>query len=113
LPGFGHRVHSTIDPRVAVIFGSPTTAAAGDGIRFARCTRSGAARTRQTDPAQHRRRHGGGPPRPRLPAKSARCCSSSPRRRAERRGARGADARETDADQDSGHLRRRAAAPGK
>src|SRR3954469_980760 len=37
LPGFGHRVHSTIDPRVAVLF---TVAAdsklAGDGIRFAR-----------------------------------------------------------------------------
>src|SRR5213076_232582 len=37
LPGFGHRVHSTIDPRVAVLF---TMAAdsklAGDGIAFAR-----------------------------------------------------------------------------
>src|SRR4051812_27318339 len=37
LPGFGHRVHSTIDPRVAVLF---TMAAesklAGDGITFAR-----------------------------------------------------------------------------
>ena len=37
LPGFGHRVHSTIDPRVAVMFGLAQDAGlAGDGIRFAR-----------------------------------------------------------------------------
>ena len=37
LPGFGHRVHSTIDPRVAVIFRlAEEGGLAGDGIRFAR-----------------------------------------------------------------------------
>jgi citrate synthase len=37
LPGFGHRVHSTIDPRVAVLFQlADTSGLAGDGIRFAR-----------------------------------------------------------------------------
>ena len=37
LPGFGHRVHSTIDPRVAVLFGlAEESGLAGDGIRFAR-----------------------------------------------------------------------------
>lgn len=37
LPGFGHRVHSTVDPRVAVLFGlADETGLAGDGIRFAR-----------------------------------------------------------------------------
>jgi citrate synthase len=37
LPGFGHRVHSKIDPRVAVIFGLAKGAGLeGDGIRFAR-----------------------------------------------------------------------------
>jgi citrate synthase len=37
LPGFGHRVHSTIDPRVDVLFGlSAEVGLAGDGIRFAR-----------------------------------------------------------------------------
>jgi citrate synthase len=37
LPGFGHRVHSTIDPRVAVLFGLADDAGlAGDGVRFAR-----------------------------------------------------------------------------
>jgi citrate synthase len=37
LPGFGHRVHSTIDPRVAVLFQMAEEAGlAGDGIRFAR-----------------------------------------------------------------------------
>jgi citrate synthase len=37
LPGFGHRVHSTIDPRVAVLFGLAEEAGlAKDGIRFAR-----------------------------------------------------------------------------
>jgi citrate synthase len=37
LPGFGHRVHSAIDPRVAVLFGLADEAGlAGDGIRFAR-----------------------------------------------------------------------------
>ena len=37
LPGFGHRVHSTIDPRVAVLFTlAQESGLAGDGIRFAR-----------------------------------------------------------------------------
>jgi len=37
IPGFGHRVHSTIDPRVAVLFGLAEQAnLAGDGVRFAR-----------------------------------------------------------------------------
>jgi citrate synthase len=37
LPGFGHRVHSTVDPRVAVLFGlAQDSGLAGDGIRFAR-----------------------------------------------------------------------------
>ncbi len=37
LPGFGHRVHSAIDPRVAVLFALAQDAGlAGDGIRFAR-----------------------------------------------------------------------------
>jgi citrate synthase len=37
LPGFGHRVHSTIDPRVAVLFGlAEESALLGDGVRFAR-----------------------------------------------------------------------------
>ena len=37
LPGFGHRVHSTIDPRVAVLFGlAEESGLTGDGIRFAR-----------------------------------------------------------------------------
>jgi citrate synthase len=37
LPGFGHRVHSTIDPRVAVLFGlAEQTGLHGDAIRFAR-----------------------------------------------------------------------------
>ena len=37
LPGFGHRVHSTIDPRVAVLFGlADDSGLTGDGIRFAR-----------------------------------------------------------------------------
>jgi citrate synthase len=37
LPGFGHRVHSTIDPRVAVLFTmAEGSGLAGDGIRFAR-----------------------------------------------------------------------------
>jgi citrate synthase len=37
LPGFGHRVHATIDPRVNVLFGlAEEVALAGDGIRFAR-----------------------------------------------------------------------------
>ena len=37
LPGFGHRVHSAIDPRVAVLFQmAEESALAGDGIRFAR-----------------------------------------------------------------------------
>ena len=37
IPGFGHRVHSTIDPRVAVLFGlAEQSNLAGDGVRFAR-----------------------------------------------------------------------------
>ena len=37
LPGFGHRVHSTIDPRVDVLFTlAEGSGLAGDGIRFAR-----------------------------------------------------------------------------
>ena len=37
LPGFGHRVHSIIDPRVAVLFGlAEQTSLNGDAIRFAR-----------------------------------------------------------------------------
>jgi citrate synthase len=37
LPGFGHRVHSEIDPRVSVIFGlADDGGLAGEGIRFAR-----------------------------------------------------------------------------
>ena len=37
LPGFGHRVHSTIDPRVDVLFAlAHDSGVAGDGIRFAR-----------------------------------------------------------------------------
>jgi len=37
LPGFGHRVHSTIDPRVAVLFTlAEDSKLAGDGVRFAR-----------------------------------------------------------------------------
>ena len=46
LPGFGHRVHSTIDPRVAVLFGlAEDSGLAGDGIRFARAL-EGAVRER-------------------------------------------------------------------
>jgi citrate synthase len=41
LPGFGHRVHATIDPRVAVLFGLAKVAGLeGDGIRFARALES-------------------------------------------------------------------------
>jgi citrate synthase len=37
LPGFGHRMHSTVDPRVDVLFGlAEEVGLAGDGIRFAR-----------------------------------------------------------------------------
>ena len=37
LPGFGHRVHSAIDPRVDVLFTlAQNSGLAGDGIRFAR-----------------------------------------------------------------------------
>jgi len=37
LPGFGHRVHSTIDPRVDVLFTlAGDSGLAGDGIRFSR-----------------------------------------------------------------------------
>jgi citrate synthase len=48
LPGFGHRVHSTIDPRVAVIFGlAEEGGLTGDGIRFAAALES-ALRERST-----------------------------------------------------------------
>jgi len=37
VPGFGHRVHAAIDPRVDVLFGlAEESALAGDGIRFVR-----------------------------------------------------------------------------
>jgi len=37
LPGFGHRVHAAVDPRIAVLFGLVDAAGlGGDGIRFAR-----------------------------------------------------------------------------
>jgi citrate synthase len=37
IPGFGHRVHSTIDPRIEVLFTlAEDSGLAGDGIRFAR-----------------------------------------------------------------------------
>jgi citrate synthase len=37
LPGFGHRVHATVDPRVEVLFALAADAGlAGDGIRFVR-----------------------------------------------------------------------------
>jgi citrate synthase len=37
LPGFGHRVHSTIDPRVDVLFTlAGDSGLAGDGVRFSR-----------------------------------------------------------------------------
>ena len=37
LPGFGHRVHTTIDPRIDVLFTlAADSGLAGDGIRFAR-----------------------------------------------------------------------------
>jgi len=46
LPGFGHRVHATIDPRVNVLFGlAEEVGLAGDGIRFARAV-EGAIRER-------------------------------------------------------------------
>jgi citrate synthase len=46
LPGFGHRVHSTIDPRVGVLFAlAETSGLAGDGVRFARAL-EGAIRER-------------------------------------------------------------------
>src|SRR5438445_11620310 len=48
LPGFGHRVHSTIDPRVAVLFGlAEDGGLTGDGIRFARALEA-ALRDRST-----------------------------------------------------------------
>jgi citrate synthase len=41
LPGFGHRVHTTTDPRVAVLFHlANETGLEGDGIRFARALES-------------------------------------------------------------------------
>jgi len=43
LPGFGHRVHAMIDPRVAVLFGLAKDAGLdGDGIGFARALESAA-----------------------------------------------------------------------
>jgi citrate synthase len=37
IPGFGHRVHAAIDPRVAVLFTlAEDSGLAGDGVRFAR-----------------------------------------------------------------------------
>jgi citrate synthase len=46
LPGFGHRVHTTTDPRVEVLFTlAETSGLAGDGIRFARALET-AIRTR-------------------------------------------------------------------
>jgi citrate synthase len=37
VPGFGHRVHSAVDPRVAVLFGlAEQSGLAKDGVRFAR-----------------------------------------------------------------------------
>src|SRR5204862_1692044 len=48
LPGFGHRVHSTIDPRVAVLFRlAQDSGLTGDGIRFARALEA-ALRDRST-----------------------------------------------------------------
>jgi citrate synthase len=45
LPGFGHRVHATIDPRVAVLFGlAHDSSLAGDGIRFARALEAAVAK---------------------------------------------------------------------
>ena len=45
LPGFGHRVHSTIDPRVDVLFTLAQDAGlAGDGIRLARALEIAIAR---------------------------------------------------------------------
>jgi citrate synthase len=45
LPGFGHRVHSTTDPRVDVLFTLARDAGlAGDGIRFARALEIAIAR---------------------------------------------------------------------
>ena len=44
LPGFGHRVHSAIDPRVSVLFGLAQDAGlSGDGIRFARALEAAVA----------------------------------------------------------------------
>ena len=37
LPGFGHRVHATVDPRVGVLFGlAEESGLAGNGVRFVR-----------------------------------------------------------------------------
>jgi citrate synthase len=48
LPGFGHRVHSTVDPRVELIFGLAAEGRlAGDGIRFVRAI-AAALRARST-----------------------------------------------------------------
>jgi citrate synthase len=41
IPGFGHRVHSAVDPRIAVLFGLAETAGlAKEGIAFARALES-------------------------------------------------------------------------
>ena len=46
LPGFGHRVHSTIDPRVNVLFTlARESGLSGDGIRFARALEDAIRRT--------------------------------------------------------------------
>ncbi len=44
LPGFGHRVHTTIDPRTDVLFGlARQHGLAGDGIRFIQALERSAA----------------------------------------------------------------------
>jgi citrate synthase len=44
LPGFGHRVHTAIDPRTAILFGlAREHGLAGDGIRFVQALERAAA----------------------------------------------------------------------
>lgn len=46
IPGLGHRVHTTVDPRVSVLFGLAADAGvAGAGIRFVRALESAATAT--------------------------------------------------------------------